>query len=264
MGNDKEAKNISLTADVPCICQSRDGMAEETVISVVREHFIEISVNGRFIARLSCTPDDLDKLVLGRLYTERLINRIEDVNRIFICKKGEIAEVTLESQIELVNSTDTDPTCCTGNRQFLVRKDRRNLEVLKEVQASQDEVFELTEYFQQDTTIHKHTGGTHSCFIRYPDGIIEGYEDISRHNALDKAVGAMLFKRHDSSECMLFTSGRIAADMAEKCIAAGIPILISKASPTESALQLAREHNLNIIGQAWPDAYFDFSVSYTG
>ncbi|MBO6267285.1 MAG: formate dehydrogenase accessory sulfurtransferase FdhD, partial [Synergistaceae bacterium] len=62
------------------------------------------------------------------------------------------------------------------------------------------------------------------------------------------------------SDCVLFTSGRVAADMAEKAVAAGVPVLISKASPTEDAIRLARAYRLTLLCRAREDRYTVFET----
>lgn len=78
-------------------------------------------------------------------------------------------------------------------------------------------------------------------------------EDIGRHNALDKCIGYALLEQLDLSECILFTTGRVPTDMVQKVIAAGIPVLASKAVPTDQAIELAKKYHLNLICRAWPD-----------
>ena len=259
MNIENHAIKLKKTDTVSCGIFGRDGSVKTKDEQIVREHFLEISVNGQYLARLSCTPGELAELVLGRLLTERIIDGTEDVDRIFICGKGDIAEVYLTKEIGLDKWTGAEPTCCTGNRQLRIRRNGRELKEVSDITVDKEAVFELTEHLIKDTELHRKTGGAHSCYLRTPGGEIKGFEDISRHNALDKAAGYMLMREADPAGCMLFTSGRIAADMAEKAIAAGIPLLISKASPTEEAIRLAGRYGLKIIGRAWPDSYTVFT-----
>ena len=83
------------------------------------------------------------------------------------------------------------------------------------------------------------------------------FEDIGRHNALDKAVGHMLLNNKEAEGCVLFTTGRVAADMVIKTVASGIPVLVSKAVPTTKALSLAKKYGLKLICNAWPDSYLE-------
>ena len=230
-----------------------DQAVSEESGEVVVEHVIEVSVNGMPAFTLSCTPDHLKELVVGRLYTERLISSLDDIERLFICGEGNIAEVILKSEVEYKAYSGAEPTCCTGNRQYM--DGVRELESLPDTEVEPEKIFELVRRFSEDGKLHKSTSGTHSCYIRFDDGGIAAFEDIGRHNALDKAVGYMLLKKRTAKDALLFTTGRIAADMVYKTVAAGIPVLVSKAVPTTKALSLAKEYGLKLICKAWPDSY---------
>ncbi len=76
-------------------------------------------------------------------------------------------------------------------------------------------------------------------------------EDLGRHNAFDKVVGAACAR---ASICgtLIFSSGRLPVDMVMKAIHAGVPILATKAVPTDETIRLAREFDLTLICQARP------------
>ena len=211
-----------------------DGSTSSVKTEVIVEHFMEVSVNGKPTFTLSCTPNHLKELVVGRLYTERLIGSVDDIAHLFICGEGNIAEVTLK-----------------GNPGV------RELGSLPEVDINPETVFELANNFSEDGKLHKSTGGTHSCYIHFGDGEVASFEDIGRHNALDKAVGHMLLNNKEAEGCVLFTTGRVAADMVIKTVASGIPVLVSKAVPTTKALSLAKKYGLKLICNAWPDSYLE-------
>ena len=84
-------------------------------------------------------------------------------------------------------------------------------------------------------------------------------EDIGRHNALDKAIGRALLDGLDLSRCVLFSSGRIPADMMEKAIRARVPVLVSNAVPTAQAVDLARRYRVVLICSARRDSMNVFS-----
>lgn len=249
------AKEVNTSVSVPVRRIAATGEVTESEQIIVRENVLEVSVNGLPAFRLTCTPDHLTELVFGRLCTEQIIREAEDVAELFICGEGNIAELTLREEAAFQPHTGAEPTCCTGNRQYVETEGRGRYAVLPEVTPEPAEVFRLAEHFNQDGKLHRNTGGTHSCYIRLGDGSIEAFEDIGRHNAMDKAVGHMLLTGNVPADCMLFTTGRVAADMAEKAIAAGIPVLISKAVPTDEAVRLAEEYHLTLICRAWPDSF---------
>ena len=223
---------------------------------LVCEHFMSLEVNGEQAAELSCLADHLKELVLGRLLTEGIIEGLDDVESLFICGKGERAEVFLRPGIDLKAFEGRERTCCTGNRQYLAGA--RGFKRLPGVKVDRNAVFELTEFFRRDGDLHAQTAATHSACLRLPSGEMLRFEDISRHNAIDKAVGSMLLSGADPAGCILCTTGRVPADMAEKVIMSGIPVLVSKSVPTDRAVKLSSEYGLRLICRAWPDSYVEY------
>jgi FdhD protein len=253
------ATDLPTTAKVSCQVVTPDGTLQTKEEEIVCEKMLEVSVNGVPVFRLTCTPQHLTELVLGRLCTERIIRSADEVQQLFICGEGNIAEVTLSENVAFRPYSGAEPTCCTGNRQLAERVDPVRTEPGPVADVSPEAVFQLTEKFREDGALHRNTNGTHSCYLRFGDGRILSFEDIGRHNALDKAVGAMLLEGAEPADCMLYTTGRVAADMVTKLIGSGIPVMISKAVPTEEAVQLAKESNISLICKAWPDSYTRFN-----
>ena len=118
-------------------------------------------------------------------------------------------------------------------------------------EASQ--VFSLAERFLSEMPLHRQTKSAHSCFLARGDTLLFQCEDIGRHNALDKVIGYALRNGVDLTRCMVYSSGRIPTDMAVKVIRAGIPILISKATPSSEAVALAERCGLTLICAAMAD-----------
>ncbi|WP_295999717.1 formate dehydrogenase accessory sulfurtransferase FdhD, partial [uncultured Adlercreutzia sp.] len=75
-----------------------------------------------------------------------------------------------------------------------------------------------------------------------------------RHNAFDKVVGVALREGIDLRDVMVYSSGRLPVDMVMKAIRAGIPILATKAVPTDETIRLARKYRLTLLCQARPDS----------
>ena len=223
--------------------------------TLIREHFLDVVVNEVKVFRLVCTATDLPCLVLGRLLTEGLIERAEDVESLSLCESGCVARVFLKEKPLLKELEKREPTCCTGNRILAGKAEAANLKKLPEADWREEWIFTMAEAFGRDSGLHKRTGGTHSCYLGIEGRCVYSSEDIGRHNALDKCIGYMLQEGLPREKCMLFTTGRVPTDMVEKVIAAGVPVLISKAVPTENAVLLAGEYGLNLFCRAWPDRF---------
>ena len=232
----KTDKKLKTKEKVSWKVTKADGSVTEKTEEIVVEHFMEVSVNGEKAFTLSCTPECLRELVVGRLYTERIIKNADDIESLFISDDGNICEVVLKEGVE--NSDG-----------------KNELPVLPEVSIDSQSIFKLAEKFSEDGNLHRSTNGTHSCYIRLENGSIVSFEDIGRHNALDKAVGYILLKNRSTEGIMIYTTGRVSTDMVEKTVAAGIPVLVSKAVPTSKALELAKRYGLKLICKAWPDSF---------
>lgn len=225
---------------------------------VLREHLMEVLINEKPFLRLVCTPAGLVELVLGRCVTEGIINSSEDVESLFICESGSRARIYLRKELEMTAGTDEQQielTCCTDNRLLGNFQTGKKLAPLEPAAYSEKDIFALADRFQENAALHKKTKGTHSCYLSCQGICRGGFEDIGRHNAIDKAVGYALMNNLDYQDCILFTTGRVPVDMIRKAVMAGIPILVSKAVPTVEAIEMAKRYNVTLICRAWPDSY---------
>ncbi|MBR3360563.1 MAG: formate dehydrogenase accessory sulfurtransferase FdhD [Lachnospiraceae bacterium] len=231
-----------------------DGQELDAEKTVIMEHQMDLFVNEELAGRLVCVPEYLSEFVIGRLITEGFITDMDDVNKLYICEEASRARVFLNREIELIDSDRPEPTCCTGNRIYL-KPSVTKTDKLPAHTWKADDVFRLCEHFAQDTELHRKTSGTHSCYLMYKGEIVFSASDIGRHNALDKAVGYAVINQLDRNACMLYTTGRVPIDMVEKAIMARIPVLVSKAVPTDKAIDLAKEYGITLIFSAWPDSF---------
>ena len=106
----------------------------------------------------------------------------------------------------------------------------------------------VQELFETPGDLFQSTGCAHSCAL-VTDGQVQCYrEDIGRHNALDKVIGYAIKNGIPISKSIVFSSGRISQDYLEKVIKAGFKIVVSRAAVTASAVALARQENITMLG----------------
>ena len=94
------------------------------------------------------------------------------------------------------------------------------------------------------------TGGLHCCAAFDQKGdVLMSREDVGRHNAVDKLVGASLREgRPDLRECFLLLSGRVSFELMQKAHAAGIPVVAGISAPSSLAVEFAEESGQGLAG----------------
>lgn len=245
--------------DFPIVRCAPDGAKESTSEAMQEEDILQIDVDGVTTMRTRCSANHLVELVLGRLVTTGVVSSADEVASIVLSEDPLRADVVLDrrdAENRLSGSAELsrerppvgdEGLPCEG---FLAQAG--HIAPLTPVPWTLDEVFSEARLFAEDRTSHRKTRGTHSAYLFRHGKLLCCREDIGRHNAFDKIVGAALLDDVDLGECTLFTSGRVPTDMAIKALRARIPIVISKAVATVDTVRMARACNLTLLCKATP------------
>lgn len=237
-------KRIRQSADDDINCEDIDDI-------VIAEHHLNCFINEQLAFKLVCTPEKLDALILGYLYSEGYIEDPDDIDFIYICESGERAKVQLNKVISL-NKIEHDVTgdsiSCGNNKKIRQTVQVSSLNKLPPHQWSSNTVFKLANACNRNADLFSETGGTHCAAICINEKEFFTSEDIGRHNAVDKTIGLALAANQHLDHAVLFTTGRIPSDMVLKAIRCGIPVIASHSAPTNEAIEMARRFNLTLIG----------------
>ena len=113
---------------------------------------------------------------------------------------------------------------------------------------SAEDVFGLVKQFQHRSEVYRATGGVHSAALCRGRQILVFAEDIGRHNAVDKIFGRCLLEDIATEGGVVVTSGRISSEILLKVAKRDIPLLLSKAAPTNLGVKLADDLGITLIG----------------
>lgn len=244
-------KNLTESESVRGVRCNRNEAAAQAESTVAVEHLMDVYVNETLTMKLVCSPSALPELVLGRLYSEGVIESTEDVTELYICQYGSRARVMLNRQAQAESSknfVETTGTCCTGNH-VLSDAFRMGSEpkTVQPIHWEPEWFYHAASLIREGTALFNATHGVHSCYLIREGEVLLFREDLGRHNALDKVIGAALMQGIDLKQCALFSSGRLPTDMVAKAIRAGVPVLASKAAPTAQGIELAKKYRLTLI-----------------
>jgi len=225
---------------------------------VVVEEPLEIRVNHHSLGITMRTPGHDFDLAVGMLYTEGLIRSIHEIGTIAYCATEEDLDLRNVASVSLVDSsrefqstragwansgcgicgaTAIDTIC--GAVKSLRSAFTIPLEVL----------CDLPERLRGAQANFTRTGGIHAAGLFDATGRLRVLrEDIGRHNAVDKAVGAAVRSGIDTAELILLVSGRLGFEIAQKSVMAGIPVVASVSAPSSLAIELARECGTTTVG----------------
>lgn len=208
------------------------------------------------------TPGHDFELALGFLFTEGIISSYDDVHGIKYCEqvktsaeRGNVVKVSLHTTTKFDSSKlnrnfYTTSSCGVCGKGSIESLQVQCATIKSNLSITEDHLKTAPEKMRTQQDVFEHTGGLHAAALFNGKGeLIRLREDIGRHNALDKLIGASLSNGEvPLSNNFVVVSGRIGFELVQKSITAGIPVLGAVGAPSSLAIELAREFGLTVAG----------------
>lgn len=202
------------------------------------------------------TPGDDRELAVGFLFTEGIIHEpgwIESVEE--QKERGASVLVRLNHEVDLGRlerhfyTTSSCGVCGKTSLDALGINREIVLPAGKPVLTARS-ILRLPELVRGRQTIFDYTGGLHAAaFFDVNGALLTVREDVGRHNAVDKLIGAeVLSGQLRFEELLLFVSGRAGFELVQKAVMAGVPVMAAVGAPSSLAVQLARKYGLTLVG----------------
>lgn len=207
---------------------------------------IAIECNGLAYAVLMATPAAVEELAVGFALGERLIDGIDDVRGIDVSDSGAgiLARLTLARRVadritQRVRHRASDSSCGLCGVETLAQT-LRPLPTTERWDGEDSAVFAAFHALRDRQTLNGQTGAVHAAAACSAQGNIRWvYEDVGRHNAFDKLIGAMLRSGKSWDGGFALLSSRCSFELVEKAVLAKCPMLATISAPTRLAVERA-------------------------
>lgn len=245
---------VAPATSVPLTRISRAGTREAIVRTLAEETPVALEFNGIGYAVLMATPADLEDLVAGFLLGERLqvAGDVPPPVALHSVDGGIVARANLAADraralLDRVRHRTTDSSCGLCGIENIAQAMRPLPRVRAVSSASDAAVFRALSGLAEHQGLNRQTGAVHAAALVAADGAIRLVrEDVGRHNAFDKLIGAMRRTGLGWDGGFALLSSRCSCELVEKAALADCPLLVTISAPTHLAARRAAEAGLPI------------------
>ncbi len=236
----------------------RGGSVEQLDDCVAEEAPIALMYNGEPHVVMLATPLDLEDFALGFSLTEDIVMEASEIESIRVYERSEGIEVRLKipsARCDAAAEKGRNLTGRTGcglcGARTLKQAVRRPPPVGSKVQVPAAELVAALRNLRQRQRLNSLTGAVHAAAWVMPGKeALLVREDVGRHNALDKLIGALARKKTDFGAGFVVVTSRASFEMVQKCATVGIGLMAAISAPTGLAIKLAEEAGLTLLGFA--------------
>jgi FdhD protein len=239
-----------------------DGLRRPQTRPVAIERPIAIEFNGIGYAVMMASPTDLEDFAIGFALSERLITSAQEVVGIdhHAAERGDIMRVTLveartETLLDRVRHRVSESSCGLCGIENLEQALKPLPQVTDDARADDAAIFRALSGLRDRQPLNRDTGAVHAAAWCSAEGqILDVREDVGRHNAFDKLIGAMRRTGATWDGGFALLSSRCSYELVEKAALANCPMLVTISAATDLAIARAHACGLHLIVLARADA----------
>ena len=203
------------------------------------------------------TPGHDFELAAGLLLAEGLIDSGSEIARITYCADAEQVYNTVNVALRTPPNLEhldafrvASSACGVCGKASLDALEARGMgRIVSDLRLETDVLYALPDKLRAAQGVFDRTGGLHAAAAFTTGGtLLCVREDVGRHNAVDKLIGWSALNQTSLERAVVLVSGRVAFEIAQKCVLAKIPVLCAIGAPSSLAVQMAVEYHLTLIG----------------
>jgi FdhD protein len=216
----------------------KDGVKNSVRHPIVKEAPFTIVLNGEELATLSCSPHSFELLAIGFLVSKGILH-----------KRDDLKDITCRPEQGIV-WVDTAAGAARPNGFPRIHHIEQVQPLAHVTRFAVQDLLGWAALLDEEAKTYRLTGGVHEAALAYGESFVASYEDISRHNALDRILGYTFLNEVNTADKAVILSSRISSKMLTKVAQIGVPLVVSRAAPTCLSLDLAEQLGITLVGFA--------------
>ena len=223
---------------------------------------VSIEYNGLGYAVMMATPEHLEDFATGFSLSERVIKSPDEIEDITVTETdlGWILRIQVDKErtkplIERLRTRVAESSCGLCGLENLEQVARPLNPIETPLEIAPAAIFHALDKFPTTQKLNAATGGVHGAAFCSPEGkVLITREDVGRHNALDKLIGALARANQQTDQGFFLLSSRCSYELVEKTVLARCPVLVTVSNATSMAVERAKAANLTLYALARADA----------
>jgi len=234
---------------------ARDEFGDPRDLNIAGEYPLTIKVDDAEVVTLMTLGTYPEKLTLGYLRNQRLIDDINEIAKVHVDWDRETVDVFTTHGDGIVDlqekiSKRTVTSGCGQGTIFSCTLDKLYDTRLPRVEIRQSTIYALLKTINSYNEIYRAAGAVHGCALCEGSRILYFVEDVGRHNATDTIAGEMWLEGIGGNDKIFYTTGRLTSEIVMKAAHMGVPVLVSRSGITYMGLELAQDLGVTMVARA--------------